>query len=54
MPRMKNPPGPPPRPPTPPWFAGMAIGLTILGIASTAMALGAGWALSGAGKPKPD
>lgn len=54
MPRMQSPPGPPPRPPALPWFAGMAIGLTILGIASTAMALGATWALSGAGKRKQD
>jgi hypothetical protein len=31
--------------PSPPWFAGMAIGLTILGMASSAMALGAGLAI---------
>lgn len=35
-----------PTPPSvPPWLAGAAIGLTILGIASSAMALGAGLAL---------
>ena len=33
--------------PTPPWLAGAAIGLTILGMASGAIAFGAGLALSG-------
>jgi hypothetical protein len=37
--------GPTPQP-TPPWLAGAAIGLTILGMASSAIALGAGLALS--------
>jgi len=32
--------------PAPPWLAGAAIGLTLLGMASGAMALGAGMALS--------
>jgi hypothetical protein len=35
--------GPPPLPASP-WLAGAAIGLTILGMASTAMAFGAGLA----------
>ena len=37
--------GPAPRP-APPWFAGAAIGLTMLGMASGAMVLGAGLAWS--------
>lgn len=36
----------PPSPPVPPWLAGAAIGLAILGMAGSAMALGAGLALS--------
>jgi hypothetical protein len=41
-----NPGGVPAPRPAPPWFAGAAIGLTILGMASSAMALGAGLAWS--------
>jgi hypothetical protein len=37
--------GPAPQP-TPSWLAGATIGLTILGMASSAIALGAGLALS--------
>lgn len=33
-------------PPTPPWLAGAAISLAILGMAGSAMALGAGLALN--------
>jgi len=33
--------------PEPPWLAGAAIGLTLLGMASGAIALGAGLALTG-------
>jgi hypothetical protein len=44
--RAKNSGGGPPQPAPPPWLAGAAIGLTILGLAGTAMALGAGMALS--------
>ncbi len=45
--RAKTSDGAGPRPtPVPPFLAGAAIGLTILGIASTAMAMGAGLALS--------
>jgi hypothetical protein len=40
---------PPPAPrPVPPYLIGAAIGLAILGIASGAFALGAGWAIGGA------
>ena len=39
--------------PAPPLFAGAVIGLTILSMASTAMALGAGLALGGATIPGP-
>jgi hypothetical protein len=47
MQRMKNVPDRPEgRPPTP-WLAGIAIGFTIMSMASGAIALGAGWALSG-------
>lgn len=43
----------PPTPPMPPWLAGAAIGLAIMGMASSAMALGAGLALSQLGnRPK--
>jgi len=38
--------GPEAKPP-PPWLAGAAIGLTLLGMASGAIAFGAGMALSG-------
>lgn len=46
MHRHKNSAGGPTPLPAPPWLAGMAIGLTILGMASSAMALGAGLALT--------
>ncbi|MBN8874646.1 MAG: hypothetical protein J0H67_17550 [Rhodospirillales bacterium] len=42
----------PAAPPTAPWLAGAAIGMTLLGLASGAMAMGAGWALSGFGGKK--
>ena len=38
--------GTPPTPPMPAWLAGAAIAMTILGMAGSAMALGAGLALS--------
>lgn len=37
------------RPPAPPWIAGAAIGMTLMSLASGAMVMGAGWALSGLG-----
>jgi hypothetical protein len=44
--RQKNSSGGGPAPlPTPPWLAGAAIGLTILGMASSAIVFGAGMAL---------
>ncbi len=46
MHRKTNPSGGPAPPPTPSWLAGAAIGLTILGMASSAIAFGAGLALS--------
>ncbi len=46
MHRKTNPGGGPPPLPAPPWLAGAAIGLTILGMASSAIAFGAGLALS--------
>ncbi len=51
-PRMKDmAPGPGPAPrPAPPWLAGAAIGLAIMGMASGAMAYGAGLALIRGGK----
>ncbi len=52
LPRMKDiaaPPSPNPRP-APPWFAGAAIGLAIMGMASGAMACGAGLAMIRGGK----
>jgi hypothetical protein len=51
MHRKTNPGGGPPPLPTPPWLAGVAIGLTILGMASSAMVLGAGlaWSQTAAG-----
>ncbi len=45
MQRHKNTAGGPTPLPSQPWFAGMAIGLAILGMASSAMALGAGVAI---------
>jgi hypothetical protein len=46
MQRMKSSPDRPTGRPPSPWLAGMAIGLTIMGMASSAIVLGAGWALS--------
>jgi hypothetical protein len=46
MRRKTNPGGGPMPLPTPPWLAGAAIGLTIFGMASSAIALGVGLALS--------
>ncbi len=44
--RKTNPGGGPAPLPPPPWLAGVAIGLTILGMASSAIAFGAGLAWS--------
>lgn len=45
--RAKTTDGSGPKPPNPPpWLAGATIGLAILGMAGTAMAMGAGLALS--------
>jgi hypothetical protein len=50
MMRSKQPPGMPPAPPVPPWIVGAVIGVTILTMATTAMSLGAGLALSRGGR----
>ena len=42
---------PSPSPQAPPWLAGLAIGLAILGMAGSAMALGTGLALTQASCP---
>ncbi len=51
MHRKTNPGGGPTPLPPPPWLAGAAIGLTILGMASSAIAFGAGlaWGQSATG-----
>ena len=52
MRRGRNSGGTPGPVPAPPWLVGAMIGMTIMTMATGAIAAGAGMALSGAAKPK--